>query len=124
MSDPLDELDRKIKDAQSRQKTHDDHDASGDKSNDRAMGMAMRVGVEMVAGLLVGGGLGFLIDNAFDTGPWGLIVMVVLGFCAGIMNVYRTVAGLGMSVGYRDSLKQAKDKAKDADHTDSQSGEQ
>lgn len=123
MSDPLDDLDKKIRDAQARQEKHNKPHEPGDPGDDRAMGMAMRVGVDMVAGLLVGGGIGYLIDNSFDTGPWGMIVMVILGFGAGIMNVYRTVAGLGMSVGYKDSLKQAKDKAREKD-TDSQSGEQ
>ena len=124
MSDPLDELDKKIRDARHRQEEHTKPRASQESQADaKAMGMAMRVGVEMVAGLMVGGGFGYLIDHKFDTGPWGMIIMLIMGFFAGILNVYRAVAGLGMSVGYRDSLKDAKS-AKAKDENDGQSGEQ
>jgi len=56
-------------------------------------GIAFRFATEMVSALLVGGGLGWGIDWAFDhwshlqTRPWGMVVMVVLGAAAGIRNV-------------------------------------
>ena len=58
-------------------------------------GIALRFGWEMFAALVVGGGLGWCIDWAFDhwshlqTRPWGMVVMVVLGAVAGIRNVMR-----------------------------------
>jgi ATP synthase protein I len=58
-------------------------------------GIAFRFATEMVSALLVGGGLGWGIDWAFDhwshlqTRPWGMVVMVVLGAVAGIRNVTR-----------------------------------
>lgn len=45
----------------------------------------------MLAALIVGGGLGWLIDTyLFSTQPWGLVVGLVLGAAAGILNAYRT----------------------------------
>ncbi len=49
------------------------------------------VGVELLAGVLVGAGLGVLTDKIFDTSPWGLIGFFVLGSLAGLLNVYRAL---------------------------------
>ena len=44
----------------------------------------------MAAALLVGFGIGWLIDGWLGTGPWGMLVFLVVGFVAGILNAYRT----------------------------------
>lgn len=44
---------------------------------------------EFVAGVLVGAGLGYLLDQFAGTSPWGLIVFLMLGFAAGVLNVLR-----------------------------------
>ena len=49
-----------------------------------------RLSSELVAGVLVGAGLGWLIDRLLGTSPWGLIVLLLLGFAAGVMNVMRS----------------------------------
>ena len=51
------------------------------------MGMAFRFTTEIVVALLVGGGLGWLLDRLFHTTPILIIVMFVLGGAAGIRNV-------------------------------------
>ena len=51
--------------------------------------LALRVGVEMVAAAAVGGGLGWLLDHWLGTRPWLLLVFLVLGFAAGMLNAYR-----------------------------------
>lgn len=54
------------------------------------LGQAARVGTEMLAALIVGGGLGWLADTyLFASGPWGLVVGLVLGGAAGVLNAYR-----------------------------------
>jgi len=55
--------------------------------------VAFRLSAELVAGVLVGGVIGYLIDWGLGTSPWGLIVFFLLGFVAGVLNVLRT-AGL------------------------------
>jgi ATP synthase protein I len=59
----------------------------------QGMGQALRLASEFVAGILVGAGLGWLIDWWLGTSPWGLIVFLLLGFVAGVLNVLRA-AGL------------------------------
>ena len=60
------------------------------------IGIAFRLGTELVSAVIVGTGLGMGIDWAFQhwahlsTRPVGLVVMFVLGSIAGIRNVYRT----------------------------------
>ena len=49
-----------------------------------------RLSSELVAGVLVGGGLGWLIDHWLGIAPWGLIVFLLLGFAAGVLNVMRS----------------------------------
>ena len=48
---------------------------------------------EFVAGVLVGAAIGWAIDYFAGTSPWGMIIFLLLGFCAGILNVLRS-AGL------------------------------
>ena len=49
-----------------------------------------RLSSELVAGVLVGGGIGWLIDHWLGIAPWGLIVFLLLGFAAGVLNVMRS----------------------------------
>ena len=49
-----------------------------------------RLSSELVAGVVVGAGLGWLIDRWFGVAPWGLIVFLLLGFAAGVLNVMRS----------------------------------
>src|SRR5215475_11617872 len=42
-----------------------------------------------VAGVLVGAAIGWLLDRWLGISPWGLIVFLLLGFAAGVLNVMR-----------------------------------
>jgi ATP synthase protein I len=53
------------------------------------LGQAFRLSTEFVAGVIVGGGLGWAIDRSFGISPWGMITFVMLGFAAGIFNAMR-----------------------------------
>jgi ATP synthase protein I len=55
----------------------------------RASSFAMRVGIELVAGLVVGGGLGYFLDRWLGTSPFLLILFFFLGAAAGVLNIYR-----------------------------------
>ena len=52
-----------------------------------SMGIAFRFSTEMVAALVVGGGMGYGIDWLAGTKPIFLILFFVLGAAAGIRNV-------------------------------------
>ena len=65
-------------------------------------GMAFRLASEFVAGVLVGAALGWGFDTVAGTSPWGLIVLLLLGFAAGVVNVIRAAGrmpGAGSSGG-------------------------
>jgi ATP synthase protein I len=49
----------------------------------------LRLSSELVAGVVVGAGLGLLLDRWLGISPWGLIVFLLLGFAAGVLNVAR-----------------------------------
>ncbi len=66
-----------------------------------ALGIALRVSVELVAAIAVGVAIGWLLDAWLDTDPWGLIVFVFLGGIAGMLNVYKLARGFVSGPGYR-----------------------
>ena len=96
----LSDLDRRLQQAREREAAADVHRAPITAAPS-GLGVAFRVGVELVSALAVGVGLGLLLDYWLETGPWMLILFFFLGSGAGILNVYRAASGLGMGVGYR-----------------------
>jgi ATP synthase protein I len=60
---------------------------AGDAS---AFARGIQLSAELVAGVVVGALLGWLFDRWLGTSPWGLIVFLLLGFAAGVLNVMRT----------------------------------
>ena len=61
-----------------------------------ALGVGLRVGVELVAAMAVGVAIGWGLDRWLHTRPWMLIVFVFLGGAAGIANVWRMLAPKGV----------------------------
>jgi len=59
------------------------------KGKTSGFGQAIKIASEFVAGIVVGAGLGWLIDRALGTTPFALIVFLLLGFAAGVLNVLR-----------------------------------
>ena len=54
------------------------------------MGNAFKLGTELVAAVVVGTIIGFILDSWFDTKPWLIIIFFFLGAAAGMLNVIRT----------------------------------
>ena len=63
--------------------------AASSKLPTSALGIGLRVGVELVSALLVGVGIGWLLDKWLHTSPVLLSVFLLLGGAAGIANVWR-----------------------------------
>jgi ATP synthase protein I len=55
----------------------------------------LRLSTELVAGVIVGAGLGWLLDRWLGSSPWGFIVFLLLGFAAGLLNLMRAAASGG-----------------------------
>ncbi len=86
-------------------------------SDAQGFAQAMRLSTEFIAGVLVGGGIGWFADQFLGTSPWGLIVFLLLGFVAGVLNVLRS-AGLMAEHKIRNADKgHADGTADDADDT-------
>jgi len=64
------------------------------RSDPSAIAHGFRLSTELVAGVLVGAAIGWLIDHWLRISPWGMIVFLLLGFAAGVLNVMRA-AGVG-----------------------------
>ena len=58
------------------------------------MGKALKISTELVAAVVVGTTLGFILDNWFDTRPWLTITFFFMGVAAGISNVIRSAKSM------------------------------
>jgi ATP synthase protein I len=61
---------------------------------DSSAARGFRLSTELGAGVFVGAVIGWFLDRTLGISPWGLIVFVLLGFAAGVLNVIRG-AGVG-----------------------------
>ena len=59
-------------------------------SNAASLGKALKISTELVAAVVVGSTIGFLLDNWFDTKPLLTICFFILGVAAGILNVFKS----------------------------------
>lgn len=80
-------MDARLKKAQRQREPRPEH-----RHDARPLGLALRLSVELAAGLVVGGGMGYVLDRWLGTGPWLFIVFFFFGAAAGIRNVMRTAA--------------------------------
>ena len=72
-----------------------------DNQADRSLiNIFSRVATELLAGLLIGAGVGWTIDHWLETKPWFLVIFFLLGGAAGILNLWRVVTGKGLKIGY------------------------
>ena len=63
---------------------------NNDNNQPASLGMALKLSTEMVAAVLVGTIIGFILDSWFDSKPWLIIIFFFVGAAAGITNVIRT----------------------------------
>jgi ATP synthase protein I len=99
---PPSDFDARLKQALERRREGDGKrpEMGGDPRS--GLSLALRIGIELVAALIVGTGIGLLLDRWLGTAPWLMIVFFVLGSAAGLLNVMRVTKGMGGTVGYRD----------------------
>lgn len=64
-------------------------DPEAERARQLAYGQAFRYAGELIVGVVVGGALGWALDRQFGTAPWLMILLVVLGFAAGLLNVIK-----------------------------------
>ena len=60
------------------------------QSSSSNIGVAFKLSTEMVAAVVVGTIIGFILDNWFGTKPWLILIFFFVGVVAGILNVIRS----------------------------------
>jgi ATP synthase protein I len=93
LSARLGSLDRRLSELRDSRKVGTDQ--TGTESGDgaaraSAMALGFRLSSELVAGVVVGAAIGWGVDPWLSTSPFGLIVFLLLGFSAGVVNVVRS----------------------------------
>ena len=58
------------------------------------LGIAFKMSTEMVAAVVVGTIIGFILDNWFGTKPWLILIFFFVGVVAGILNVFRSAKSM------------------------------
>jgi len=71
---------------------------SGPRSDPSALARGFRLSTELVGGVAVGAFIGWALDKWLGISPWGMIVFLLLGFTAGVINVMRA-AGVSSGPG-------------------------
>jgi len=106
MTDPLQEFETRLNAArqQSAKMSGSAQSESGMSQQDKmSFQRGMRIGCDLLAGVGLGVFLGLAIDKSFDTRPFGLLVMFIIGSAAGMWNVFRSISGYDYAVGFRRS---------------------
>ncbi len=63
-------------------------------SQSSKLGIAFKMSTEMVAAVVVGTIIGFILDNWFGTKPWLILIFFFVGVIAGILNVIRSAKNM------------------------------
>lgn len=100
----LKELDEKL--SAGRQRLQPDEQRGANASN---LGLAWRLTIEMLAGIGVGGFIGWWMDKVLATKPIFMLLMLVLGMGAGLMNSIRTVNEMRRKQDRLDAAQRRKD---------------
>ena len=61
------------------------------KASQSGASFGFKISTEIIAALVVGVGIGLIVDNYFNTKPFGLIIFFIFGAFAGFLNVYRVM---------------------------------
>lgn len=56
--------------------------------------LAWRMVIELVAGMGIGFGIGYGLDWLLGTGPWLMVLLMLLGFVAGVKTMIRSAQEL------------------------------
>ena len=87
------DLDARLKQLESKlsghQKAEEEKEAARSGKSGPGWGHAMKLSSEFIAAVIVGAALGWALDQWAGTSPWGLIILLLLGFAAGVLNVMR-----------------------------------
>lgn len=110
---PLDDLGGRLRQARETQEEKKPKDGTSGS----AVGVAMRISTELVLGVFIGAGIGWYLDKWLGTIPLFLIIFFILGFAAGLRNVFRAAAALGTTAGEGNTAPEETDEETDEAET-------
>ena len=61
------------------------------KNKESGAGFGFKISTEIIAALVMGVGIGLIVDKYLGTKPFGLIIFFIFGALAGFLNVYRVM---------------------------------
>ncbi len=61
------------------------------QKKENGAGFGFKISTEIIAALVVGVGIGLIVDKYLGTKPFGLIIFFIFGAIAGFLNVYRVM---------------------------------
>ena len=96
-SDRLQDLESKISESRKKRQPVQEN-----RANASMLGLAWRLTIERLVGIGVGGYLGWWLDKAFGTKPIMMLVLLMLGMAAGLLNSVRTVADMRRKLDEQD----------------------
>jgi len=82
----LKEISTRLEIAKKKKKTNEKKIES---SNAASLGKALKISTELVAAVVVGTTIGYILDSWFDSKPLLIICFFIIGVVAGILNVFR-----------------------------------
>tara|TARA_B110001454_G_C12287101_1_gene253644 strand:+ start:185 stop:460 length:276 start_codon:yes stop_codon:yes gene_type:complete len=82
----LKEISTRLEIAKKKMKTNEKKIES---SNAASLGKALKISTELVAAVVVGTTIGYILDSWFDSKPLLIICFFIIGVVAGILNVFR-----------------------------------
>lgn len=83
------DLGKRLDEVQSRRSTGAGRAEGAEQASGAGLAQAFRFATELIVGLGVGWFIGSALDGVFGTGPWLLILFIMIGFAAGMLNVIR-----------------------------------
>lgn len=83
------------------------------KPDNSGFASALSLSSVFVSAILVGAGMGWGIDRFFGVAPWGMILFMLLGFCAGTLNVMRSAGRISSRAGKQGGAGGARERTED-----------
>lgn len=87
-NDDLENRLKKLSDKLEIQNPDNNENQPTDKSG---VSFAFRISTEIIAGIVIGGFLGYYTDEFFQTKPLFLIIFLLLGVAGSFLNIYRNI---------------------------------
>jgi ATP synthase protein I len=92
----LHDLEKRLGSARGR---HEPVSADAQDGRGPALGQALRLATELIAGVAGGGFIGWALDHWLGTVPFLMVLFLILGAAAGIVNVIRAAQAMQAAAG-------------------------